>query len=105
MQAIGAGDVDGILSDYTEDSVLMTPDGTLRGIAAIRGLFEQFVGELLPPGSPIDLKRQEIEGEYAYILWSAESDKISIPTGTDTFVIRDGKIAFQTFAGHMIPKG
>jgi hypothetical protein len=40
--------------------------------------------------------RQEISGEVAFIVWSAESDKYRFPLATDTFVIRNGKIVTQT---------
>ena len=50
------------------------------------------------------MKKQIIEGEYAYILWSAESEMLSIPFGTDTFRIVEGKIVAQTFVGQIIPK-
>ena len=43
--------------------------------------------------------RQEVIGQIAYIVW--ESPKYS-PLGTDTFLIRDGKILTQTFAAHML---
>jgi len=31
--SIGAGDLEGILADYPEDAVLITPHGTFRGTA------------------------------------------------------------------------
>ncbi len=43
LESLGAGDVDAILSDYTDDSVLFTPDGSLRGRDAIRPLFQGLV--------------------------------------------------------------
>jgi hypothetical protein len=48
--------------------------------------------------------QQIVDGEHAYIFWKAESDNYDVPLGTDTFVIRDGKIVFQSFAGQIIPK-
>ena len=42
LQAFGIGDVDEILKDYTEASVIMTPDGPLHGLDEIRPLFEKF---------------------------------------------------------------
>ena len=33
--ALQAGDVDDVMSDYSRDSVVITPDGPARGIAAI----------------------------------------------------------------------
>jgi len=36
------------------------------------------------------------EGEYAYILWSAETTDTVYEVGRDTFVVRDGKIVAQS---------
>ncbi len=44
--------------------------------------------------------RQDVEGEIAFIVWSSEP---AFPLGTDTFIIRDGRIVAQTFAAHMVP--
>jgi ketosteroid isomerase-like protein len=104
LQAFADGDIDAVMSDYTEDSVLITPDGTLKGLGEIRPLFEKFLGEILPPGSAFEMLQQIIEGEVAYIFWSAESSNYKIPLGTDTLIVRDGKIAIQTFAGQMEAK-
>ena len=30
-QVLGAGDIDGIVSDYSDDAIFISPDGTLRG--------------------------------------------------------------------------
>ncbi len=98
LTAFGGGDVDEILADYTEESVLITPDGALRGLAEIRPLFENFV-KILPPGADFQMLKQVTEGELAYIFWKAESESTRIPLGTDTFIVRDGKIVLQTFAG------
>ena len=103
LDAFAAGDLDAILSDYTEESFLITPDGTVKGLEAIRGLFTGLL-EGFPPGSMFTMKKQVIEGEYAFIFWSGESVAMSIPFGTDTFRIVDGKIVVQTFAGQIISK-
>jgi hypothetical protein len=42
--------------------------------------------------------RQDINGDYAYIFWTAAPAVIA---GGDTFVIRDGKIVMQSFAGYI----
>ena len=98
LQAFSVG-LDEILSDYTDDSVLYTPDGPVRGLAAIRAFFEAF-GPQMPEGwlDNFEMLRMDVDGEYAYIVWKVGDD---IPLGTDTFVIRDGKIMVQTFAAHM----
>ncbi|MBM3237294.1 hypothetical protein FJZ31_13455 [Candidatus Poribacteria bacterium] len=104
LQAVGEGDIDAIMADYAEDAMLFTPNGALHGHDEIRALFEAMVAGVLPPGSSFEMSQQIIEGEIAYIVWSAESVNYSIPFGTDTFVIRDGKIMTQTFAALMLTK-
>ena len=99
LESFGKGDLDGLLSDYTEESKILTPDGVLQGTAAIRPFFEKF-GETLPPGSDFKMIKQIVDGETAYIAWTTESEKVKFVLGTDTFVVRDGKIVTQTFAAH-----
>ncbi len=45
-----------------------------------------------------------MHGEVAYIVWSAETADNAYELGTDTFVVRDGKIVAQTFAAKATPK-
>ena len=40
----------------------------------------------------------------AYVGWSAETPTARVPVGTDTFVIRGGRIVIHTFAAHFVPK-
>jgi hypothetical protein len=105
QESLETGDLDAIMSDYTDDSVVITPDGALRGLPRIRQLFDKIVNEMLPPGSDHELLRQEIVGEVAYTVWRGESETFNILMGTDTFIIRDGTIVIQTFAAQIIPKG
>jgi SnoaL-like domain len=101
-QGFVAGDVERIMADYAEDAVLISPEGTLRGHAQIRSLFTQIFADMFPPaGSSLNLAKQIVEGEIAYILWSGISPRYKVPFGTDTFVIRDGKIVAQTFAAQL----
>jgi len=51
------------------------------------------------------MKQQFVEGECAYILWTAETADNVYEVGTDTFVVRDGKIVTQSFTGKSTPKG
>jgi ketosteroid isomerase-like protein len=44
--AIGAGDVDAIVSDYAEDAVLITPQDVSRGRNAVRQVFTSLLGDL-----------------------------------------------------------
>ena len=88
--------VDAVMEDYTNQSVLMTHQATYRGRAEIRGFFTALF-ESLPAGffDTMKMRREEVDGEFAYIVWEREP---IISRATDTFVVRDGKILFQTFA-------
>ena len=87
--------VDAVMDDYTNESVLMTHHATYRGRAEIR-LFFTALFESLPAGffDTMKMRREEVDGDFAYIVWDREP---IISRATDTFVVRDGKILFQTF--------
>ncbi len=103
-QAIGAGDVDAIMEDYADDAVLITHDTEMRGADAIRAFFQHFVDDVVPPGSKFELTKLVHEGDHTYIIWNSESEKYKVPFSTDTFFIKDGKIALQTLAAEIIEK-
>jgi hypothetical protein len=105
LMCFGKGDLNGILSDYAPMAILFTPDGALVGVEAIRPLFEGLLAEFAKPGSSFELKHQSIEGEYAYILWTAETADNSYDLVTDTFVVQGGKIVAQSFAAKILSKG
>ena len=99
LQSVIAKDIEAVLSDYTEDSVLISQDATFTGLAGMRTFFEGFLGSLTPELLAIfKLDKQEVNGELAYITWSAGS---VIPLGTDTFIVQNGKIRYQTLAAYM----
>jgi ketosteroid isomerase-like protein len=105
LDFFGKGDLKGILSDYAPGAVLFTPDGSLRGADAIRPFFQAMIAEFGKPDSAFSMKQQFVEGDYAYILWTAQTADNVYELGTDTFVVRDGKIVAQSFAGKITPKG
>ncbi|NYZ11995.1 nuclear transport factor 2 family protein [Azospirillum sp. RWY-5-1] len=87
--------IDAILSDYTEQSVLLTPDATYRGLQQIRDFFDAFLKAASPEfWSAFKLGTHVIEGEVAYMTWSAGS---FMPLATDTLLVRGGRIQVQTF--------
>jgi len=104
LKCFGAGDLEGILSDYAPDAVLFTPEGLLRGVDAIRTLFVAMLAEFEKPGAAFSLKHLSVEGDHGYILWAAETADNVYEVGTDTFVVRDGRISVQSFAGNIKPK-
>lgn len=88
--------LDAILSDYADDAWLLNEAITFRGKPAIRRFFADFIAALPPGAIPaFALRNLRVEGEIAYITWSAGRE---LPHGTDTFVVRNGKIVSQTVA-------
>ncbi|MGC2354146.1 MAG: nuclear transport factor 2 family protein [Candidatus Udaeobacter sp.] len=104
LKCFGEGDLEGILSDYARSAVMFTADGPLKGADAIRPLFQAMVAEFGKPGATFTMKQQFVEGDYAYILWSAETADNVYELGTDAFVVRDGKIMAQSLTGKITPK-
>jgi len=104
LRSFGQRDLNGILSDYAPGAVLFTPEGPLRSIDAIKSFFQALLAEFGKPGATFSLKHQSIEGDYGYILWTAETADNVYALGTDTFVVRDDKIVVQSFAGKITPK-
>lgn len=98
------GDLAGTMADYTAESRFFTPDGLLRGPEAIRRFFVRLFEECAKPGMSFEMLRQEVDGDTAYIMWKAETADNRFELGTDTFIVQNGKILTQTFAGKISPK-
>src|SRR5215510_14373003 len=104
LKCFGEGDLKGILSDYASGAVMFTPNGPLRGADAIRPLFQAMIAEFGKPGATFSMQQQFVEGDYAYILCTAETAENVYELGTDTFIVREGKIVAQSFTGKITPK-
>jgi ketosteroid isomerase-like protein len=104
LRSFFESDLNGILSDYAAGAVLFTPGGPIKGIDAIKAFFQTLLVEFGKPGTTFSLKHRSVEGDYAYILWTAETADNVYELGTDTFVVRDGRILAQSFAGSITPK-
>ena len=104
LRSFGEHNLDGILSDYAPGAFLFTPGGQIKGLDTMKAFFQALLAEFGKPGATFSLKHQSVEGDYGYILWTAETADNVYESGTDTFVVRDGKIVFQSFAGKIIPK-
>ena len=104
LDAFAAGDVDEILKDYSDDTIVIYNDRVARGRAEIREFFNYWLESLLPPGCRFDLDRLEVVDDLVFITWTAESEKWVFELGTDTFLIRNGKVERQTVAAHIRAK-
>jgi ketosteroid isomerase-like protein len=90
--------VEDILAHYHDDAVFFAPQAVYRGKPEIREFFVDFLANM-PAGlqDNFQLDRIECTDDLGYIVWSIKG---SVPLGTDTFIVRAGKIAQQTFAMH-----
>ncbi|UQX10534.1 nuclear transport factor 2 family protein [Candidatus Mycobacterium methanotrophicum] len=93
-RALGAGDLDDILTDYHDDAVFISPAGVLRGKDGIRSAFTQLLSDV--PQAVWELKTQTYEGDVLFLEWAADSAMSRVDDGVDTFVFRDGLIWVQT---------
>ena len=99
LYSFGVGDIEAILEDYTEESVIIIPNTVIRGLNEIRDFFTNLVTEVLPPGCNFHLHDKVIEDNIAYLVWHAESDGYKVPFASDTFVFdEDDKIQVHTIA-------
>jgi hypothetical protein len=81
--------------NYAPDVVQLTAtSGIRRGHDGVRSGARELAREL--PGARFEYVLCEVEGEIAFLVWNAESDRGSVLAGADTFLIRGGKIQVQT---------
>ncbi len=93
-QALGAGDLDEIVADYTDDAIIITPSGTKRGKAGVRAVFTQLLADV--PDAAWDLKTLIYEDDVLFLEWAADAAATRVDDGLDTFVFADGLIRVQT---------
>jgi ketosteroid isomerase-like protein len=104
LKCFGEGDLEGVLADYAPDAVLFMPTGLIKGADAIRLVFQHILSEFRKPGTQFALHQRCVEGDYAYIRWNAETSDNIYDAGTDTFVVRNGKIVAHSFSARITPK-
>lgn len=91
-EAITDASLDELMADYADDAMFVSNlGGVVTGHDAIRPMFAM-AGAM--PG--FEQTSQHVDGDVGYVTWKADG----IAFGTDTFLMRDGKIAVQTVALH-----
>jgi ketosteroid isomerase-like protein len=93
-EVLVAGDLEGIVSDYSNDAVFITPAGVLRGKDGVRDGFTRLLGDV--PNAEWDVPTQIFEGDALFIEWTAKAASSRVDDGVDTFLFRDGEIVLQT---------
>jgi hypothetical protein len=97
-----AGDLDGIVSDYADDALFITPDGVKHGKDGVREGFVKLLSDV--PQADWEVPTQIFEDDVLFIEWKAESENAKVEDGIDTFVFRDGMIRVQTVRYTAVPK-
>ena len=88
MAALQSGDIDLVMEDYTDDSVfIINLGGVFKGRESIRPFFEAS-GSM--PG--FTETAAYADGDAYFVTWTADG----IDLGSDTLIVRAGKIALQT---------
>jgi ketosteroid isomerase-like protein len=99
--ALGAGDLDEIVADYSDDAVFITPAGVKRGKDGVRAAFTQLLADV--PNAAWDLKTLIYEGDVLFLEWCATAAATKVEDGIDTFIFRDGLIRLQTVRYTLVP--
>jgi ketosteroid isomerase-like protein len=93
-EALAGGDLEGILADYTEDAVLITPQGSFTGTAGAREAWTGLLGDL--PDPKVDVSSVAVEGDAVLMTWTASTARGQVEDGVDTLVMGDDGIRLQT---------
>jgi len=100
LDAFGNNDLDEIMKDYTEESIVFTEIGVVLGTAAIREFFTEMF-RIIPSGSEFEMKQMNVALNVGHIIWSSKSSVAEIPYGSDTFVFEQDKIKFHTVSAYI----
>ena len=100
-QALVAEDLDGLVANFAEDAVQITPAGVKRGRDGIRKGFIQLFKDL--PRAKWEMKTTLFGGDVLFLEWSATSGANRAEHGVDTFVFRGGLIQAQTVRYALTP--
>ncbi len=98
-KAFQGNDLEETMTDYTEESLLITPDRTYKGLGEIRENFVNAFAAFPKDSTTMKLDKSVVQQDVGYILWQATTPKFKLTYATDTFIIQNGKIIRQTYAG------
>ena len=80
--------------NYADDVVVLCELGAPRGRDAIRRSACHLGLQL--PDAELQFPTKLVEGEHAFLVWKARSQRFEVDDGADSFVIRGGRILAQT---------
>ena len=92
VQAVVAKDVDALVNHFTDDAVIVTRDGTYRGLAEIRKFYEAYLVPVTPELlATFGVDDQIAAGEIVFFKYHATVNEV-VMTTMDTVHIEDGSI-------------
>lgn len=83
-----------IARNFAPDCVALTGRGVFHGHEGLRRLARMLAEEL--PTGRWTYRVQLVEGNIAYLEWSADSGDAVVDDGADSFFIADGRVVAQT---------
>jgi ketosteroid isomerase-like protein len=104
LELVGNRDLPAVMEFYAPDAFMITPDAILQGPDQIRTFFVAQMAEFALPGLDFELKEKKVNGNIAYIVWTADTAENTYHYASDTFVIENGRIVAQTIAFSVTPK-
>lgn len=102
VAAFTSGNLDAVMNDFGEHSIVITPDGVFEGPEQIRELYGSLLEEFGvidkgdSPGLTFDALH--VRHDTIFIAWHAESMHSVFPFGTDTFICSGDKFERQSIA-------
>jgi hypothetical protein len=91
--ALGAENLEDIVSDYSDDAILIVQNKVYRGKDGARQVFIQLL-------SDVPQAQWQLETVFAddvlYLGWKATGGGHKVENGVDTFIFQDGMIRVQT---------
>ena len=102
VAAFTSGNLDAVLNDFGEHSVVVAPDGVFEGRERICALYQNLLAEFGridrgdSPGLTFDVLH--VRHDTLFIAWHAESKHHVFPFGTDTFICDGDRFQRQSIA-------
>ena len=89
--------------NFSEECVVLSKHGVHRGHEGLKELAQLLREEM--PGATFEYTTQLVEGEAAFLEWTASSESVKVSDGADSFFIRDGLVVAQTIHYTVEPLG
>jgi ketosteroid isomerase-like protein len=98
LQSAAAGDIDAVMADFAEDSVIMTTEGIIEGKPAIQKFFKAFLAGATPEAKDtVVVNAEVVHGKVVLFNFTVG---VANQTYHDTAVIEGDKIMVLTTVGY-----